>query len=62
VPPIVVLVTAVVPVVDADGVLVVTELLPSATEFATFAVDVAPTAVAFAAVALAANPSAVPLV
>ena len=51
-PPIVVLLTAVPPVV-VDAVLFVTELLPSATEFATFAVEPTPMAMALVVVAFA---------
>ena len=52
-PPIVVLLTAVLPPVVVDAVLFVTELLPSATEFATFAVEPTPMAMALVVVAFA---------
>ncbi len=47
------LLTVVVPPVVADSALVVTELLPRATEFATFAVEPTPMAMAFETEALA---------
>ncbi|VWD62363.1 hypothetical protein BLA50215_07542 [Burkholderia lata] len=48
-----VLLTAVLPPVVTDAVLFVTELLPRAIEFATFAVEPTPMAMAFEADALA---------